>query len=181
VLCDEQEAVQALGGLGAVEGMAERFGYLAGVVSAGCARAQVSGGAARPDRDAVLVGELLPGPWPAADLVNIAAAGDAQVADFALETLETNGRNGGDRFLAWSLACNAFAGDSRFKAWVSAQLARPDQHGLILYNAAMIPQRWRDDPAFAQALGPYVDDELTRGCGPDETAATLGQPMLNSC
>jgi hypothetical protein len=105
--------------------------------------------------------DLLPGPWPAADLVNIAAAGDAQVADFALETLETNGRNGGDRFLAWSLACNAFADDSRFKAWVAAQLARPDQHGLILYNAAMIPQQWRDDPAFAQALGPYVDAELS--------------------
>ena len=59
MLCDEQEAVQALGGLGAVEGLAERFGYLAGVVSAGCGRVQVSGGAARADRDAVLVGELL--------------------------------------------------------------------------------------------------------------------------
>jgi NACHT domain len=104
---------------------------------------------------------LLPGPWPVADLVNIAAAGDAQVADFALETLVTNGRNGGDRFLAWSLACNAFADDSRFKAWVALQLARPDQHGLILYNAALIPQQWRDDPAFVQALGPYVDAELT--------------------
>jgi len=104
---------------------------------------------------------LLPGPWPAAGLVNLAAAGDAQVADFALETLVTNGRNGGDRFLAWFLACNAFAVDARFKAWVAAQLARPDQHGLILYNAAMIPQQWRDDPAFAQALGPYVDAELT--------------------
>ena len=99
-------------------------------------------------------------PWPAADLVNIAAAGDAQAADFALETLTTNGRNGGDRGLAWSLACNAFADDSRFKAWVAAQLAKPDQHGLILYNPAMIPPQWRDDPAFAQALRPYVDAEL---------------------
>jgi hypothetical protein len=61
--------------------------------------------------------DLLPGPWPAAKLVNLAADGNTQVADFALETLETNGRNGGDRFLAWSLACNAFAGDSRFKTW----------------------------------------------------------------
>jgi hypothetical protein len=56
VLCDEQEAAQALGGLGSVEGLAERFGYLAGVVSAGCDRVQVSGGAAWRDRDAVLVG-----------------------------------------------------------------------------------------------------------------------------
>ena len=51
------------------------------------------------------------------------SAGDAQAADFALETLATNGRNGGDRGLAWLLACNAFAGDGRFKAWVAA-LAR---------------------------------------------------------
>jgi hypothetical protein len=42
----------------------------------------------------------------------------------------------------------------------AAQLVKPG-HGLILYNAAMIPQRWRDDPAFAQALGPYVAAELT--------------------
>ena len=101
------------------------------------------------------------GPWPVPDLVNLAAARDAQAANFALETLTTNGRNGGDRGLAWLLACNAFAGDGRFKAWVAAQLARPDQHGLILFNVGMIPQQWRDDPAFAQALRPYVDAELT--------------------
>ena len=101
------------------------------------------------------------GPWPVPDLVNLAAAGDEQAADFALETLATNGRNGGDRGLAWLLACNAFAGDGRFKAWVAAQLARPDEHGLILFNVGMIPPQWRDDPAFAQALRPYVDAELT--------------------
>src|SRR5262249_23961205 len=100
------------------------------------------------------------GPWPSAALVNIAAAGDARAAGFALETLTTNGRNGGDRGLAWSLACNAFAGDSRFKAWVAAELAKPAEFGLILYNVAMIPQQWHDDPAFAQALRPYVNAEL---------------------
>ena len=100
------------------------------------------------------------GPWPAADLINIAATGDAQAADFALETLMTNGRNGGDRGLAWTLACNALANDSRFKAWVAAELAEPDARGLILYNVGMIPQQWRDDPAFAQALRPYVDAKL---------------------
>jgi hypothetical protein len=100
------------------------------------------------------------GPWPAADLVNIAAVGDAPVADFALETLTTNGRTGGDRGLAWFLACNAFAGDSRFKAWVASELAQPDGRGLILYNVAMIPQQWRDDPAFTEALRPYIDAEL---------------------
>lgn len=100
------------------------------------------------------------GPWPAADLVNIAATGDTQAAEFALETLKTNGRNGGDRSLAWVLACNAFAGDSRFKAWVAAELAEPEERGLILYDVSMIPQQWRDDPAFAQALHPYVDAGL---------------------
>jgi len=119
----------------------------------------------RPEERAWLLSLLhhedhLRGPWLAADLVNIAAAGDAQAADFALETLTTNGRNGGDRSLAWTLACNAFASDSRFKAWVAAELAEPDTRGLILYDVGMIPQQWRDDPAFAQALRTYVDAKL---------------------
>lgn len=100
------------------------------------------------------------GPWPAADLVNIAATGDAQAADFTLETLTTNGRTGGDRYLAWTLACNAFADDSRFKAWVAAELAEPEARGLTLYDVGMIPQQWRDDPTFADALRPYVDAKL---------------------
>jgi len=100
------------------------------------------------------------GPWPAADLVNIAATGHAQAVDFALETLTTNGRTGGDRGLAWTLACNAFADDSRFKAWVAAELAEPEARGLILYDVGMIPQQWRDDPAFADALRKYVDAKL---------------------
>ncbi|TDD29621.1 NACHT domain-containing protein [Actinomadura sp. KC06] len=100
------------------------------------------------------------GPWPASDLVNIAATGDTQVADFALETLTTNGRTGGDRGLAWSLACNAFADDSRFKAWVAAKVAEPEGRGLALYNVGMIPQQWRDDPTFTQALYTYVDAKL---------------------
>ena len=104
--------------------------------------------------------DRLRGPWPAADLVNIAATGDAQAADFTLETLTTNGRTGGDRWLAWTLACNAFADDSRFKAWVAAELAEPEPRGLILYDVGMIPQQWRDDPAFADALRPYVDAKL---------------------
>lgn len=105
------------------------------------------------------------GPWPAAELVNIAATGDAQVADFALKTLTTNGRNGGDRSLAWTLACNAFADDDRFKAWVTAELAEPEERGLILYNVGMIPQEWREDSAFAHALRTYVAAEQKRSMG----------------
>ncbi|MDX8036937.1 NACHT domain-containing protein [Lentzea sp. BCCO 10_0856] len=99
-------------------------------------------------------------PWPGADLVNIAASGNAQVADFALETLTTNGGNSGDRELAWILACNAFSNDSRFKDWVAAELADPEEHGLILYNVGMIPEQWSDDPEFAQALRSYVDAKV---------------------
>ncbi|MET7715339.1 NACHT domain-containing protein [Streptomyces sp. NPDC005407] len=100
------------------------------------------------------------GPWPVADLVKIAATGDAQAAEFALETLKTNGGNGGDRGLAWILACSAFADDSRFLAWVTAQLTVPEERGLILYNVGLIPPQWRDDPEFALALRPYVETQL---------------------
>ncbi len=130
-------------------------------------RGTPSGDAAlfRPEERAWLLSllrreDFLRGPWPAADLVNIAATGDTDVADFALETLTTNGRTGGDRNLAWILACNAFADDSRFKAWVAAELSDPEVRGLTLYDPGMIPQQWRDDPAFAQALRPYVDAKL---------------------
>jgi hypothetical protein len=41
-----------------------------------------------------------------------------------------------------------------FKQWWPKQLRDPEQHNLILYNVGMIPQQWRDDPAFAQALRP---------------------------
>ncbi|MGI5213344.1 NACHT domain-containing protein [Plantactinospora sp. CA-290183] len=101
------------------------------------------------------------GPWPVADMVGICAAGKTEVADFALETLKTNGRTGGDRYLAWSLACTVFAQDDRFKDWVAEQLTKPDKHGLILYNVNMIPEQWRDDPVFAQALHPYIEDDVT--------------------
>ncbi|WP_371636569.1 NACHT domain-containing protein [Streptomyces zaomyceticus] len=139
-------------------------------------RGTASGDAAlyRPEERAWLLSLLrredhFSGPWPAADLVNIAANGDTQVAKFALETLTTNGRNGGDRSLAWTLACNAFADDSRFKEWAATELADPKERGLILYNVGMIPQQWRDDPAFAQSLHPYLDAEL-RGVMPYRVA-----------
>lgn len=100
------------------------------------------------------------GPWALADLVGACAADDTSAADFALETLKTNGRTGGDRSLSWSLACTVFADDSRFKDWVAEQLARPDTHGLILYNLTMIPEQWREDAAFARALRAFLEDDL---------------------
>lgn len=102
------------------------------------------------------------GPWPAADLVAACAAGNSEAADFALETLRTNGYSGGDRGLAWHLACTSFADDARFKSWVAEQLASEDEHRMILYNLGAIPQQWRDDPVFAQALRPHVQDDLAK-------------------
>jgi energy-coupling factor transporter ATP-binding protein EcfA2 len=102
------------------------------------------------------------GPWTGmcAELVNIAATGVNEAADLALQTLETNGRNGGDRHLAWVLACNAFADDNRFKDWVAAEISDPQQRGLVLYSPTMIPQQWRDDPVFAEKLRPFVTSQL---------------------
>ncbi|GLY99835.1 hypothetical protein [Actinoplanes sp. NBRC 103695] len=103
------------------------------------------------------------GPWPAADLVAACAAANTEAADFALETLRTNGQTtGGDRGLAWHLACTAFADDARFKDWVAEQLASDDEHSLILYNLGAIPRQWRDDPVFAQALRPRIQDDLAK-------------------
>jgi hypothetical protein len=101
-------------------------------------------------------------PWPVVGLINAVAAGNPEAADFALETLQTNGNTGGDRTLAWVLACDAFADDDRFKDWVATQFADPEQRGLILYNVAMIPQRWRDDPQFSLAMRPFIAANLNR-------------------
>ena len=116
----------------------------------------------RPEERAWLLSLLhdedhLRGPWDAAKLINIAAAGASDVADFALETLTTNGGNDGDRQLAWFLACNAFADDDRFKQWVASELSGPDRQGLILYNTQMIPQQWRDDPVFMATVRPAIN------------------------
>ncbi|GAB2657526.1 NACHT domain-containing protein [Nocardia goodfellowii] len=99
-------------------------------------------------------------PWPGKDLVNLAATGDSQAADFAYETLTTNGESGGDRNLAWHLACNAFSDNLRFKDWVAAELADPEERGLILYDIGMIPKVWSHDPEFARVLRSYVEGNV---------------------
>jgi hypothetical protein len=131
------------------------------------AAAERNSSAFRPEERAWLLSLLRhedhrSGPWPAAEMIAKCAAGNADAADFVLETLQTNGQTGGDRSLAWSLACTVFADDGRFKDWVAEQLARPDKHALILYNLSMIPDQWRADPVFAQALRPWVEDDLAK-------------------
>ncbi|MFG1880175.1 hypothetical protein ACGFIV_35635 [Sphaerisporangium sp. NPDC049003] len=105
-------------------------------------------------------------PWKAmvVQLLDRAAAGNRQMADFALETLRGNGRNGGDRDLAWALACRVFSDDDRFLEWTASELGT--EHGMILFNINMVPQRWREHPTFQQVLAPFVTHELTRGIQP---------------
>jgi hypothetical protein len=145
------------------------------------------GGVFRPEEREWLLGSLrregaLSGPWPVAEVLTVAAAGEAATADFVLTTLKTNGRDGGDRGLAWILACHAFADDDRIKQWVATQLTAPAARSLILYNTNMIPQQWRDDPPFAQSLHVFVDAASgTHGlprCGHRQRVAICRHPRL---
>ena len=83
-------------------------------------------------------------------------------ASFALETLSGNGSNGGNRSIAWLLACTTFSDDAAIKDWVAGELANPDRHGLILHNLSLIPDSWRADPAFALSAAATVREELVK-------------------
>jgi hypothetical protein len=109
-----------------------------------------------------------PEPWSvmAADLVNLAAVGDQAAADFALETLRSNGRNGGHRSLAWTLACNAFSNDDRFMEWAADQLGDLSEHSALLYNVNLIPQRWSASPSFKAVQARFVAHQLKSGVQP---------------
>lgn len=102
------------------------------------------------------------GSWPVVGAVGEAAAVDEEACSFVLNVLRRNGRNGGDRWLAWNLACTVFADDVDIRCWVTERLANPDDNGLILHNLAMIPRQWHTDPMFAQAYGHYVDGKLQK-------------------
>jgi hypothetical protein len=80
-------------------------------------------------------------------------------ASYVLEILAGNGRNGGNRATAWLLACTTFSDDTAIKEWVASELANPDRHGLILYNLFLIPDSWRQDPAFALSAAATVRED----------------------
>lgn len=84
----------------------------------------------------------------------------ADLADFVLETLKTNGATGGNRSLCWRLACEPLADDDRLRDWVRGELSSPDEHALVLYSVALVPDQWSEDPAFAQALADYADKQI---------------------
>ena len=70
------------------------------------------------------------------------------------------GPTGGDRSLCWRLACGPLADDNRLRDWVRDELCSPDEHALILYSVALVPDQWSDDPAFARALADYADKQI---------------------
>jgi hypothetical protein len=84
-----------------------------------------------------------------------------KAARFVLETLSGNGKNGGDRSMAWLLACTTFSGDDAIKNWVASELEHPDRHGLVLHNLALIPKSWRADPAFARSAAATIQEEAS--------------------
>lgn len=127
----------------------------------------------------------------AVPFVQHVVAGQPGAAAFVLETLSGNGGNGGNRSIAWLLACTTFSDDAAIKAWVADELAHPDRHGLILHNLGLIPDSWRADPAFAAGAAATVRDQVTKppfGNGvialseslTDEDALDALLPALNS-
>ncbi|WP_156174955.1 MULTISPECIES: hypothetical protein [unclassified Leucobacter] len=82
-----------------------------------------------------------------------------KAARFVLETLSGNGKNGGDRSMAWLLACTTFSGDDEIKSWVAGELENPDRHGLVLHNLRLIPESWSADPAFARSAAATIREE----------------------
>lgn len=97
-------------------------------------------------------------PWMHLAMPFIVQAVQAQpgVRAFVLDTLANNGRNGGNRYLAWYLACTTFSDDIAIRDWAAGELGDPEQRGLILYNLSLIPEDWRADPDFVRSLSVTV-------------------------
>ncbi|WP_375432606.1 NACHT domain-containing protein [uncultured Friedmanniella sp.] len=85
-----------------------------------------------------------------------------KTARFVLETLSTNGKNDGDRSMAWLLACTTFSDDDAIKNWVADQLEHPERNGLLLHNLALIPESWRTDPAFARSAAATIREDAQK-------------------
>lgn len=113
------------------------------------------------------------------------------VRAFILDTLAENGRNGGNRYLAWHLACTTFSDDNAIRDWVAGELGDPDKGGLILYNLSLIPDAWRSDPNFARSASvavrreaadtPYLVDVIGLSSSmPDDEALEALLPALAS-
>lgn len=84
----------------------------------------------------------------------------AELSDFVLETLRTNGNTGGNRNLCWWLACTVLAEDERLRDWAVTELNSDRDRPLILYNLDLIPEAWREHPPMERALASYVETEI---------------------
>lgn len=98
----------------------------------------------------------------AAPFVQQVIAEEPGAGSFVLETLSGNGSNGGNRSIAWLLACTTFSDDAAIKTWVAGELANPDRHALILHNLSLIPDSWRADPAFALSAAATVREGVVK-------------------
>jgi len=94
--------------------------------------------------------------------VQHAVSGQNDAVRFVLETLSDNGRNGGDRSIAWLLACTTFSDDDAIKNWVAGELEHPDRNGLLLHNLDLIPESWRADPAFAHSAAATIREDASK-------------------
>lgn len=98
----------------------------------------------------------------AVPFVQHALSGQPAAARFVLETLSGNGNTGGDRSLAWLLACTTFSSDDDIKNWVAGELEHPDRNSFVLHNLALIPDTWRADPAFARSAAVTVREGVAK-------------------
>lgn len=94
--------------------------------------------------------------------VQHALSGQPDASRFVLATLSGNGKNGGERSMAWLLACTTFSDDDAIKNWVADELAHPDRNGLVLHNLALIPEAWRADPAFARSAAATIREDASK-------------------
>ena len=109
--------------------------------------------------------------------VQHAMSGQPAAARFVLETLSGNGATGGDRSLAWLLACTTFSADDAIKSWVAGELENPDRHGLVLHNLALIPPSWRADPNFARSAEATIRKEVATGAAFNDGAIVLSASL----
>jgi hypothetical protein len=94
--------------------------------------------------------------------VQHAVSEQPKAARFVLDTLSGNGETGGDRAMAWLLACTTFSDNDAIKGWVAGELEHPDRNGLVLHNLALIPESWRADPGFARSAAVTIREEAPK-------------------
>jgi hypothetical protein len=150
VLGDDQQVVQALGGVGAVEGMAERFRDFAGVVPGGCVRADALAGSeppgSAPSRGTPAAGHRL-------DCGRLTATGLRPTAHLA--HADTDWFSAARR-MPLSLAAPLTQG--RLRRWWNRPAGRPPTSGACLQRTSS------GADARGRRSGAYFDSTFPTGC-----------------